>query len=293
MTDQSDSPGSPEKMLVGQRLQSAREAMQMSASDVANALHITITYVNFIEKNQFNKLPGAIFARGYIKLYARLVNLPVDEVMTSYFEQSGDSPRECQVRPAVNEYGASMRRHAIKWAIAVVLMVLLIPTLGWWYTHHDDLEVVTTISTDTTASSPIVTENTTAEVVTTTTETDSADTPTPTLLPTTSDVKIDSVMMTQQPTIDAAVKSSIDTKTSTEALDITFTEKCWIQVKNIDGVILHDAEHQAGEHITIGGKSPFYVWVKNGKAVSISFNGQAVKIDNIDNKGAARLVVGK
>jgi cytoskeletal protein RodZ len=81
--------------------------------------------------------------------------------------------------------------------------------------------------------------------------------------------------------------------TLADKLEVSFTQKSWVQIKNIEGITLHDAEHQAGEHITVGGKSPFYVWLKNGKAVTILFNGEPVKIDNIDNKGVARLVVGK
>jgi hypothetical protein len=91
----------------------------------------------------------------------------------------------------------------------------------------------------------------------------------------------------------AAPSKTVDLEKTQDALQINFTGKSWVQVKNIDGVMLHDAEHQAGESITIDGKSPLYVWIKNANVVAMLFNGAPVKMENIDNKGAARLVVGK
>lgn len=289
-------------LTVGGRLQQARQAMHMSVADVASQLHITATYVNLIEKNQFNKLPGAIFTRGYIKSYARLVNLSVDDIVACYIEQEGGAPAEYSARPAaVNEYGASMRRHAIKWSIAIVAVILFLPTLAWWYTHQEELEASATIAVAQTATALPVTEP--AEKTTNSVElplptVDASQwvaTPVPTVTPAViqpTSVNVESekekslLVVTQQP-------SPSDTASLADALVITFSEKSWIQVKNIEGVTLHDAEHRTGEEITIGGKSPFYVWIKNGKAVAMLFNGKPIKIDNIDNTGVARLVVGK
>lgn len=289
---------------VGERLQYARQAMQLSVADVADQLHITVTYVNLIERNQFHKLPGAIFARGYIKLYARLLNLPVDEIMACYFEQSGDSTSECQVHLATNEYGASMRRHAIRWAVAIVVIVLLAPTLGWWYVHNDDSDEVTVMTNEEVLPSPLPTENAEAAVNNNIAISSLAvSEANPSFLlpaatnPTTSvtantENKV-TVTQTSKTALTDSQPSPNNADVLSKSLDITFADKSWIQIKNIDGIMLHDAEHHAGEHITIGGKPPFYVWVKNGKAVTILFNGEPVDINNVDSKGAARLVVGK
>lgn len=273
---------------VGKRLQCAREAMQLSVEDVSNALHVTPTYVNLIEKNQFQKLPAAIFTRGYIKSYARLVNLPIDEMMTLYFQQTGDVPIESFIRPAVNEYGVSMRRHALKWAIGMVLVVLLLPTLGWWYAHRDNIETVTIASNETTLS--VVESVTPSEI--NENKTSAAIMVTPSV--TEADSKVDIAVSEEVTPVPTQVPTpGVEKKINSGTLQIKFSGKSWVQVKNIDGVTLHDAEHQGGDKISIDGKSPLYVWVKNAKAVTLLFNDEPVKIENQDNNGTARMVVGK
>jgi cytoskeleton protein RodZ len=276
---------------VGKCLQSAREALQLSVEHVANALHITPTYVNLIEKNQFQKLPAAIFTRGYIKSYARLLNLPIDEMMSLYFKQTGDVPIESFIRPAVNEYGVSMRRHALKWAVGMVLVVLLLPTLGWWYAHQDNLEVetVTVSSNEATSSAvesilPLATDkHQTQETITTTSSANEVEMKT--------DVKTDEEISSATTNIPASAAENKETTSG--KLQIKFTGSSWVQVKSIDGKMLHDAGHKEGDNISIEGKSPLYLWVKNAEATTLLFNGEPIKIENQDNKGTARMVIGK
>jgi cytoskeleton protein RodZ len=285
---------------VGESLQRARASMQLSVLDIADALHITPTYVNLIEKNQFQKLPAAIFTRGYIKSYARLVNLPIDDVLALYFQQTVDVPIESQMRSSVNEYGVSVRRHGVKWAVGIILGVLFLPTLAWWYAHRNVAETITTTLAvsepaleATTVSADIINSNISPMM-------DAIPDQSATILPPIQNTLVEMTAVTAvtkeivAPIPEQAAPSkTVDLEKTQDALQINFTGKSWVQVKNIDGVMLHDAEHQAGESITIDGKSPLYVWIKNANVVAMLFNGAPVKMENIDNKGAARLVVGK
>lgn len=288
---------SADRKTVGESLQQARELMQLGVSDIADVLHITPTYVNLIEKNQFQKLPAPIFTRGYIKSYARVVNLPIDEMIALYLQQTGDVLAESQIRPAVNEYGVSVRRHAIKWAAGVILAVLFLPTLAWWYAHRNATETITaTLAVSepaleaTIVSADIANSSISPKM-------DAIPDQSATILPSIQNTSVETTAVTKEivaPVSEQAAPSkTVDLKTTQDTLQINFTGKSWIQVKNIDGVMLHDAEHQAGESIKIDGKSPLYVWIKNASVVAMLFNGAPVKMENIDNKGAVRLVVGK
>jgi len=69
---------------VGNILQAERLRRELTEKEVADQLHITMHYVRAIESNSFEKLPGAVFAKGYIKSYALLLGLEESQVIGSY-----------------------------------------------------------------------------------------------------------------------------------------------------------------------------------------------------------------
>ena len=67
----------------GVRLREERLSKGIKTSTVAEKLHITNHYVKAIESDSFEKLPGAIFIRGYLKNYAELLNLNPSRLLVS------------------------------------------------------------------------------------------------------------------------------------------------------------------------------------------------------------------
>lgn len=58
---------------IGQRLRQAREAMGMTLADVSRRTNIEIKYIIALEKGEWDRLPNIIYARAYVKTYAKLV----------------------------------------------------------------------------------------------------------------------------------------------------------------------------------------------------------------------------
>jgi len=69
---------------VGQYLKRHREARRMSLEEVARATRVPIASMERIEAGQFDELPGEVFVRGFLKSYARAVDIPCDEVLARY-----------------------------------------------------------------------------------------------------------------------------------------------------------------------------------------------------------------
>jgi len=65
----------------GARLAEARAALKLSAADVARQLKLSVAQVEALESGQFDRLPGPVFVRGFIRNYARLVKLDPDELL--------------------------------------------------------------------------------------------------------------------------------------------------------------------------------------------------------------------
>lgn len=74
----------PTELTAGEVLQAERLRRDLSEKEVADRLHITMHYVRSIETNCYEKLPGAVFAKGYIKSYALLLDLVVEDVLKLY-----------------------------------------------------------------------------------------------------------------------------------------------------------------------------------------------------------------
>jgi len=71
---------------LGSYLSSAREAKGIDLHDAAQQTRISINYLRAMEKEDFAKLPGEVFLKGFMKSYARFLGLDETEVMKRYQE---------------------------------------------------------------------------------------------------------------------------------------------------------------------------------------------------------------
>lgn len=79
-----------ESTSVGARLRAARREQNLSEKDVADTLHITVHYVKALETDKYEKLPGPVFARGYIRSYGDLLGLDAEQLVALYGRQQAD-----------------------------------------------------------------------------------------------------------------------------------------------------------------------------------------------------------
>ncbi len=107
---------------VGQHLRELREARRMSIAEVSRATRVPIASVERIEADRFDELPGEVFVRGFLRAYARAVEVPPDDVLARYTASRRVAwvtplPITSPVRPA------RTRRFGV--AIAFVLLLIL------------------------------------------------------------------------------------------------------------------------------------------------------------------------
>jgi cytoskeletal protein RodZ len=107
---------------VGQHLRALREAKRMSIAEVSRATRVPVASVERIEADRFDELPGEVFVRGFLRAYARALEVPVDDVLARYTASRRVAwvtplPITSPVRPA------RTRRFGV--AIAFVLLLIL------------------------------------------------------------------------------------------------------------------------------------------------------------------------
>lgn len=71
----------------GEQLRSAREVRGMSVAEAAQALMLAPRQIEAIEQDDWTKLPGDTFARGFIRNYARLLKLDSEALLRRNAEQ--------------------------------------------------------------------------------------------------------------------------------------------------------------------------------------------------------------
>ena len=107
---------------VGEHLRKLREDKRMSLAEVSRATRVPIASVERIEADRFDELPGEVFVRGFLRAYAKALEVPADDVLARYTASRRVAwvtplPITSPVRPARS------RRFGV--AIAFVLLLIL------------------------------------------------------------------------------------------------------------------------------------------------------------------------
>ena len=91
-TDGTDTTAGNEPLSIGARLSAARKVCELDKRVVANELHLDLATIEALENDDKAALPAAIFVKGYLRNYARLVGLSEEEIVSDYAEQTGEPP---------------------------------------------------------------------------------------------------------------------------------------------------------------------------------------------------------
>lgn len=75
---------------VGDILQRARTRAGLSLDQVAAETRIRFTYLQAIEESRFEKLPGRVYAVGFVKTYAEFLGLDGEKIIQLLKRQSGE-----------------------------------------------------------------------------------------------------------------------------------------------------------------------------------------------------------
>ena len=128
----------------GQRLVDARNNLNLSISDIAEALKLSEEIIYAIENRQYNSLFGLAYATGYVRSYASLVKLDPDELIRNDPDLGVQAITERHfdlsvLRPMTN-YGYQFTSWvAIVVRTVVVISLFTIAVISW--NKRDDISL--------------------------------------------------------------------------------------------------------------------------------------------------------
>jgi transcriptional regulator with XRE-family HTH domain len=85
---------------LGDMLREAREARGLTWEEVERATHIRLKYLEALEDNRFQELPGDVYTRGFLRNYSIFLELPYTDVIAAY-ETTLNPTAKRALRPAV------------------------------------------------------------------------------------------------------------------------------------------------------------------------------------------------
>jgi len=116
----------PEEVSFGTWLRRQRELREISLREIADVTKISIRYLEALERDRFDILPAPVFARGFLREYARYVGLNPDEVVNSYISVQHPIETEEEAARIHHQRNLGNRRWKTAWLLGALVMVLLV-----------------------------------------------------------------------------------------------------------------------------------------------------------------------
>jgi cytoskeletal protein RodZ len=107
---------------LGQYLRRERELRQLSLEEIAQDTRIPLRMLQHLEDDKVELLPGEIFARGFVKSYAKALGLPEQDALAR-FSTRGRGSADLAAAPIAAITAPQQGR---RFGIAIALVVLLI-----------------------------------------------------------------------------------------------------------------------------------------------------------------------
>lgn len=290
----------------GAALLAAREAAGLSRSQVARALNLEQSVVVALETDDVERLPEPAYVKGYLRAYARLLDLDAGALLEAY-EGLGVPAPEVAPHESAAAFGEQQRVRAqvIGGVVALVLVVLS----AWWFTRPKPTPPVPPPRAELGAQQALPGASATAPV---------AAAVVPSRAPSSTqatDAQAAAATQSAAPAVDvpaasspqsaapAAAKTTVATATASKAappaspapstppprsapvaangatLTLQLTAKSWVQIDDHSGKHLLRGLLRAGTTHSLTGEPPFSVFLGYAPGVALRVDGHAVAIE--------------
>jgi len=282
-----------ETPVLGRHLQEAREAQGLAVEDISNRLRLSARQVKALEEDDFTALPDPMITRGFIRNYARLLELDPEPLLEAYRAQvPSEPPRAISIPSANIPISDSGRR---PWLVFIIGGLLIGIMLFVWL-YADDLSINPEQKPETVA----ITEAPEPEAV--------ESLPVP-ALPLAERVGEDAAaaqepVATEEPpaaanTVEAQTvpAESVATAPVTAAtagaakLEFSFKDASWVSVVDGNNQEILNITKPAGSDETVNGKPPLKVVIGNAEGSTLTYNGKAIDLAPHTRLNVARITL--
>jgi cytoskeleton protein RodZ len=129
-------------------LAEARQRLGLSQKEVADKLYLTISFIKYIDAGEFTSIPKPAFIKGYLRTYARVVELSGDEIVALYEAELQVKEPTLEIRDVTEENvgTASITGPVLLTSLIGLGGFALVVAVIWWMVS--DPEEETPLSVD-------------------------------------------------------------------------------------------------------------------------------------------------
>ncbi|WP_333918875.1 cytoskeleton protein RodZ [Vibrio crassostreae] len=294
----------------GTLLKNKREALGLTQKQISDRLKLRVTLIQQIEENQFESDQVATFMRGYIRSYAKYVNLD-EKVVLSALHHAGDAQHQEQEMLSFSRKTKTEKHNSrimiLTWSIFAVIAG--ISSLWWWQNQQQDtlsqslantasseeLAVEESLAPEFTSLEVIEAEqNEAGAAVAESTDdlvaiSDTEDTSDAVILA--DETAAQQATETEPATKAEAVEASATPEVVANELVMQFSADCWIQVKDATGKTLSTGIKKAGQSLNLSGTAPYKVILGAPEGVSMTFASEPVDLSGYTSGKVARITL--
>jgi len=261
----------------GAWLRAAREAAGLSEDAVAQQLKLAPRQVRAIEEDEYALLPGRTFVRGFVRNYARLLNLDADAIVATLPRGEATSPLErltyTPASPPMGELrigGERRSRSSSRWLIPLALLAIVAAAAVYEY-MRPQTGPRRPVETSTAPAMPSSAATSALPNPLDAAKSDQADAPATGAPPMSSATST----LTAAPDPTTATALSAQTSgTGPATFLITWNGPSWVEVRDGAGATLVSQTGSVGSSYTVSGKPPFDLVIGNAANVALSVGGQ-------------------
>jgi cytoskeleton protein RodZ len=268
---------------VGEQLQAVRESRGWSVDDIAGALKISHRQVAALEADDWARLPGKTIIRGFVRNYARLLNLDAESLMATLDRMQMPRAPELVMGAGtpvnISRDDKADRRDYVR--VFSGLTILILALLAYFLFPQDLWQ--STLAALKTATQPkdLAARKTvaSAEGEAKTAEPVAPATAVP-LEP--QAVPLQSLLVSEPAPAAPAANAS---------LKFSFSKPAWVEVRDRSGQTIFSQLSQAGSQREIEGQPPFSLVIGNASHVTLQYKGKPVDLSRRSKEDVARLTL--
>ncbi|HET6471483.1 MAG TPA: RodZ domain-containing protein [Pseudomonadales bacterium] len=296
----------------GAIVQNRREALGLTRQDICDSLNLSVRVVEAIETENWSQLPGPAFIRGYLRAYAKLLEIDGD-ALTGDFDSHGGDGRAQSIRvvggaePRKRGVSDLLQRHpgaVLTGAVAVVICGVFVVLMAVWPQKSQTAAPAASSGPSDSAiprQAGFVATKANADPVKT--NADAAPKPNPVAPDTPAVVaaagaNAPSTSIAVQPAVVRTTAKDPSgarriTPTGDDRLSFAFADDCWVEVKDAQGASLYSDLGKSGGTLELIGHAPFHITLGNAPAVTLQFNAERVTLAPHTRNNVGTLVLGQ
>lgn len=272
---------------VGQTLKSLRVAQNLSLADIGSRMRLDPRVIAAIECGDTGSLPGALYVRGYVRGYARLLGTDPEQLVRLYNEEMPAPPPDIvpeKSRPTQTSSDDAPVRAATM-AVIVLLGVLLV---AWWQTTYRDVARPVVVDGGAAAEQPAPAPRPQSQLPYSYTIVTH---PTSTFYR--APDQLEDAVAGGGAVVSAGNAPLTDSGAGTDALLFRAQSDSWLEVTDRSGERIYMDFIHGGESLTLTGQAPFSVIIGYANGINVEFNGQSFDPAPYTRAGVARFSLGQ